>query len=96
MENKWIPTSKVLPQEGKYVLGRSNHGYWIPKEVKCAVVRLVKGISMEERKRTGNKTIRVGDQEGNNLVPYCWEEYGPGSFFGQDITHWCPIPEFTK
>jgi len=32
------------------------------------------------------------DEHGNNLVPYCWEQFGPDNFFGQTITHWMPIP----
>ena len=31
------------------------------------------------------------DEQGNNLVPYNWESFGPDSFFGQTITHWTPI-----
>ena len=31
------------------------------------------------------------DEQGNNLVPYNWESFGPDSFFGQTITHWISI-----
>ena len=33
------------------------------------------------------------DEDGNNLVPYNWNSFGPDSFFGQTITHWMPIPD---
>lgn len=29
---------------------------------------------------------------GNNQKPYAWEE-GPMKHFGQNVTHWMPIPE---
>jgi hypothetical protein len=32
------------------------------------------------------------DEHDNNLVPYCWIQFGPDDFFGQTITHWMPIP----
>lgn len=100
MENKWIPTSKLLPPVGKYVLARHNHGNWIdkndPENVNCVVVKLVKGLSREERKKTGYKTYVAADQWDSNKVPYNWEQFGPDSFFGQTITHWCPIPKFTE
>lgn len=31
------------------------------------------------------------DEDGNNLKPYGWHEFGPDHFFGQEITHWQPI-----
>ena len=37
------------------------------------------------------------DEEGNNLVPYGWcANGGPMQWFGQDVTHWMPIPEISK
>ena len=37
-------------------------------------------------------TYRSCDEHGNNQVPYYWDTFGPDSFFGQDISHWMPIP----
>jgi len=40
-------------------------------------------------------TYKFGDEEGNNTVPWAWNSFGPDSFFGQQITHWCliaPLP----
>lgn len=31
------------------------------------------------------------DEHGNNKVPYNWKQFGPDSFFGQEITHWAVI-----
>jgi hypothetical protein len=36
-------------------------------------------------------TFYFGDEEGNNTVPWAWQQFGPDSFFGQTITHWMPI-----
>jgi hypothetical protein len=50
----WISTKDKLPKEGKYVLARHNRGTWNDStdqaNVNCVVVKLVRGISMEERK----------------------------------------------
>lgn len=49
----WISTKDRLPEPGKYVLARHSRGTWHDKEdpenVNCVVVKLVKGISMQER-----------------------------------------------
>ena len=99
----WISTKDRLPEEGKYVLARHNRGTWHDstdqENVNCVVVKLVRGISKEEREkmRSGEGLIersrlyRPEDEHGNNLVPYNWIEFGPDSFFGQTITHWMPI-----
>ena len=50
----WISTKDKLPEEGKYVLARHNRGTWNDStdqvNVNCVVVKLVRGISMDERK----------------------------------------------
>ena len=35
---------------------------------------------------------RGEDEHGNNLVPYKWEPFGPGSYFGQEVDYWCELP----
>jgi len=32
------------------------------------------------------------DEHGNNTKPYCWVN-SPMTYFGQDVTHWMPLPE---
>jgi hypothetical protein len=39
-----------------------------------------------------SETHKFGDESGNNTVPWAWDSFGPGSFFGDSITHWMPIP----
>jgi hypothetical protein len=34
------------------------------------------------------------DEGSNNRKPYCWKEFGPDCFFGQDIIAWQPIEPF--
>ena len=37
------------------------------------------------------------DVHGNNRVPYCWNANGgPMEWFGQNVTHWMPLPEPPK
>jgi hypothetical protein len=103
METLWIKINSEndLPEEGKYVLARHNRGTWRDKtdqeNVNCVVVKLVRGISMNQRElmRLTNpdraRTYRSEDEHGNNQVPYNWNQFGPDSFFGQTITHWMPI-----
>lgn len=117
--SEWISTKDKLPPEGKYVIAKHNRGTWIDKQdqenVNTVIVKLVRGISMDERekmksgdipetteqtwclsdgiKNTKRSSIYMPeDEQGNNLVPYYWKEFGSDSFFGQTITHWTPIP----
>lgn len=98
----WIKTSERLPKEGKYVIARHNRNTWHDstdqKNVNCVVVKLIKGITEEERALlpdTDDRKRRYtkADISGNNLVPYHWEQFGPDSFFGQNIDEWIEIPE---
>ncbi len=60
-ETNWINTSERLPEAGKYVLGRYNGRNWHDstdqENVNCVVVKLVKGISVEEREKMKNGEI---------------------------------------
>ena len=40
-----------------------------------------------------SSVIEACDEGGNNKRPYNWETFGPSSFFGQSITHWCQLPD---
>ena len=33
------------------------------------------------------------DVQGNNHTPFNWEEFGPSSYFGQEVDFWCELPE---
>ncbi len=103
-----IKDTNQLPEEGKYVIAKHSRGTWIDstdqENVNTVVVKLVKGISIAEREFMKTQelskeeservlTYRGEDEFGNNRKPYKWEQFGPDSFFGQDITHWMSIPE---
>lgn len=56
MENRtWVSVDTELPPEGKYVFARHNKGTWRDgddqENVNCVVVKLVRGLSQENRKK---------------------------------------------
>ena len=101
---EWISVKDRLPEENEYVL------IWCIGEIQVA--RIEKGISEEERAKMKrgelpDPEIRRGrkrsscyfgcDVQGNNEVPYRWEANGgPMDWFGQDVTHWMPLPQPPK
>ena len=99
----WVKPEDELPKEGKYVLGRYARDNHIDRNdmegVRYNVITLVKGLSKEDRAAMPycdrSITYRHGDEEGNNLVPYAWDSFGPSSYFGQDITHWAYFDHVT-
>lgn len=54
------------------------------------VATFVKGRTAEEVERDRCSTF--GDQQWNNRVPYGWKGDGPCAWFGQEVTHWMPLP----
>lgn len=99
----WFYTKNILPPEGQYVIGYYKNAAWKDNtdniNHKCKIVKLIKGITEEERNKLLNdnprkKTYSSGDVIGNNHVPYCWKTFGSGKFFGQDIEYWTFIPKF--
>ena len=90
----WISTADRLPEPGVYVLARHNRGTWIDStdqaNVNCVVVKLVMGKVIPPNPPFGT-VICEADQWQNNFKPYCWDAFGPDSFFGQAITWWRPI-----
>jgi hypothetical protein len=94
-------TSDCLPQEGRYVLAHHTRGTWIDStdQYGCewVVVKMRRGISLEEREAMDDSDERkriycMEDEFGNNNVPYAWAQFGPDSFFGQNIDMWMEIP----
>ena len=55
------------------------------------------GLTIAEREsfpRSERKLIyKEEDEQGNNAKGYNWQEFGPGSFFGQEITYWSHIED---
>jgi len=98
---KWIPVSERLPENRTYVFGRHNLTNWYDTDhqdgLQFIVVKFVKGISLEERENMEDcerrRTFTAGDEWSNNLVPYEWKTFGATTFFGQEITHWMPLPD---
>ena len=90
----WIPVEEQLPENRQLVI------IYAPKShmSKINICRFEMGISAKEReelKLAGDErgiTFTGADQHANNRKPYKWEVQGPGSYFGQDVTHWMPIP----
>lgn len=103
----WMRTRNELPEEGRIVLGFRNGNNWKfsrdPVMVNCVVVWLEKGITRVEREIMAScplkadqeraRTYTSADEFGNNLVPYRWHTFGPGSFFGQEIVLWTYIDD---
>jgi hypothetical protein len=85
----WIPCDVVLPENGQKVIvyGPSSQ---------MRIAQFEKGISLAERNALPNDSERAkkwsgADEHNNNKKPYRWNIH-PGSYFGQDVTHWLPIP----
>lgn len=73
-------SDRVLMREGK--MDNPESAGWRPSEGRTYTKR--------------SEIYRSEDVQGNNLVPYCWDSFGPDKFFGQTITHWMPIPLIKK
>ena len=98
--SKWISVEDALPDEGPFVLvlvrtvrdSRDEHGS------RHRVMRIRKGLTAEERKAAEvkqgySRPYGNADQHENNRVPYKWQDAGACNSFGQEVTHWMPLPE---
>ena len=98
-QTKWIPVSEESLPDEKWVLGYINNFHDGEGAPHRCVVKIRKGISKKERARLEKlKDPRAYqfysyDECGNNLVPYAWDTWGPGSYFGQQVVAWCELPE---
>lgn len=95
-----------FPQHGKYVLIFCGKFPWRSRDDDQGkywrVAKFLRGISMAERSKmifSGDpqekrraKEYRPEDEYLGNLVPYCFREFGPASYFGQDIDAWAELP----
>lgn len=102
---RWISTKEELPEEGVYVLVHVENRPWFDEVdqegCRYAVASLVRGITMEQRSELADGdprkiTYSTGDVHGNNHVPYAWERFGPGDFFGQEVERWMRFPRFRE
>lgn len=108
----WIPVSERLPEEKTYVLiscGGNVHvariEMGIDERIRDAMKRgeLSDPLIPSWSASTGYTWVKRSmlysgcDVHGNNLVPYCWySNYGPGKWFGQEVSHWMLLPEPPK
>lgn len=103
---RWISVNPDhLPKEKQRVLiyvPESNSRY-NNEFVHIYTANFIKGLSKNDRElmRLGKiadphnrrNTYSRGDEHGNNFVPYAWEGDGPMNWFGQEVSHWMPVPE---
>jgi hypothetical protein len=99
----WVSVEEALPRHGQAVLVRRAHDNWLTEHTladggtrniwRWQAARFIRGRTLEEAKKVN--IFRSEDQFANNLVPYCWEQFGPGTLFGQDVTHWAAITDPT-
>ncbi len=98
---EWVSVDDDLPKHRQAVLVRRNQTNWgyphilgdgrQAKVWRWQACVFIRGRTAEEVEEIGH--IRPQDQHDNNLRPYCWDEFGPGRLFGQDVSHWAPIFE---
>lgn len=106
--SEWISVKERLPESGEYVLvwcgnvqvARIEKGISMTerKAMQAGVLDdpAEPGWCASEGWRSHKRSnlFRECDEWGNNLVPYHWyANGGPMSWFGQDVTHWMPLPE---
>lgn len=76
---EWIRTSDRLPEHGERVLICSANKV----HGSC-----VAGVQVAVYR--AGKYLKIG----NNKTTYVWDApCGPMSWFGQDVTHWMPLPD---
>jgi hypothetical protein len=99
----WNDVNDALPEHGQAVLIRRADDNWhrdhmvdgIPHRVwRWQACQFVRGRTAAELAAMGAvRVVHPEDEDGNNLRPYYWNEFGPGSHFGQDVTHWVAITD---
>lgn len=101
MSMTWVSVDDALPEDGQAVLVCRSANNWhmshtLANGEKRKLWRWTacifrKGRTREEAELAG--VYRAQDQAFNNAKPYCWEEFGPGCLFGQDVSYWCAIED---
>lgn len=101
--SEWISVEDSLPDEGKFVLVlvktvRDSEDEYGSRH---RVMRIRKGLTAKQRKEVEiaqgyERSYGNNDQHENNLVPYKWQDAGSCNSFGQEVTHWQPLPDHHK
>lgn len=110
--NEWISVKDRLPDNEESVLiliGNSVEVAYIKKGISKKQRQEMKENPLKDTKEecfsplAGYYKIKRSDlyksydESGNNRVPYKWfAQSGPCSWFGQEVTHWMPLPEPPK
>lgn len=89
----WLPVDRtwVLAHYNGDNWGHAGGQYWV-------VAMFVRGLSITDREALpvddSNKDVwKREDEYGNNQRPYCWNEFGSGMKFGQEVDYWMTLPE---
>ena len=108
MDSQWISTKDKLPNDGEVVMiydgeinvAKFERGISVEEREKMKRGEIDDPISETWRYAHGDEDIKRSklfygaDEWGNNEVPYCWAApSGPMEWFGQDVSHWMPLPE---
>ena len=64
-------------------------------EIENPLISVSSGNFDTGRKAVYRSSLYYGaDEHGNNRRPYCWiANGGPMTWFGQEVSHWMPLPE---
>jgi len=103
-DNQWIHVKDRLPKNGQTVIIFSQ------KINVARFVRGISKEERREMKlgQIGDQVLGESsilrsnlyypdDEDGNNKVPYHWvAPEGPMKWFGQEVSHWCPLPRSPK
>lgn len=80
--SEWIDCAVELPPPNRYVVGFYNGGNWRDSDDQCNVNSVVVKRVM----------VEPGQYCPNNKRDFRYKTFGPHNFFGQDISHWTPLP----
>ena len=108
---EWISVEERLPEENEYVMIWSGEWQIakIEKGISKKERELMKNGEINDPVEIGwnasggyrqlrrSELYMACDEGWNNNVPYCWYVNGGMSkLFGQNVTHWMPLPEPPK
>ncbi len=82
--SEWIKCSEKLPPFQVYVLGYYCGGNWHDRRSDPNRI-VVKRVDTSD-----------GDEYNNKGAGYTWKQFGPGSHFAHDVSHWQALPEPPK